>query len=405
MSKVHDDAAAADRERARRRIVWRTTFTAFAFVVLLVAFGAWNHHHRAALAAQALDERRNAIPAIRVKELEPVSGPRQVQLPASTQGFDSATVFARATGYIAERKADIGSRVHAGDLLATIAAPDLDQQLAQARAQLTQLDAALAQANANAELARVTNERTSQLVPRGIASKQQGDTDRQNFSAMTSAVHVAQGNRDAQQAQVSRLEQMTGFERVVAPFDGVITDRQIDVGSLVTADSASGTPLFQISRTNKLRVQVYVPQNAVFGLKVGAEAQVTVPEIPGRTFHGVITRDANALQAGTRTLLTEIDVDNPDGTLFPGLYCNVELSIPRQQPVVVVPSTAIIFDRNGLSASVYEDGVAHLRKLDIVTDNGAEVEVRGGLQGGDRVILNPPADLSDGMHVRLADSK
>jgi RND family efflux transporter MFP subunit len=210
---------------------------------------------------------------------------------------------------------------------------------------------------------------------------------------------VAQAHVVAQQAAVDRLAQLVGFERVVAPFDGVITSRQVDVGSLVTADAASATPLFSIDRTAVLRVQVYVPQEVYFGLKDGEQAEITVPQLPGRVFHGTVARNASALQQSTRTLLAEVDVDNADGMLAAGLYGIVHLDVPRLAPVVMVPSEAVIFDQNGLSAAVYENGAARLRHLDLAADDGAQVEVRAGLRPGDQLILNPPIGLTDGMRV------
>jgi RND family efflux transporter MFP subunit len=213
---------------------------------------------------------------------------------------------------------------------------------------------------------------------------------------------VARANLEAQQAQVNRLEELTGFERVVAPFDGVITSRQVDVGSLVTADASSGTPLFSIARTDVLRVQVYVPQGAFFGLKDGEQAEVTVPELPGRVFQGIVARNAGALQPETRTLLAEVDVNNADGTLTAGLYAIVYLKEPRPNPVILVPSQAVIFDKDGLSAAVYENGEARLRRLDVEADDGAQVAVRAGLNASDQLILNPPIGLVDGMRVATA---
>jgi RND family efflux transporter MFP subunit len=294
---------------------------------------------------------------------------------------------------------DIGSRVHTGDVLAVIAAPDLDQQLAQALAQLVQLQAALVQAQANMDLASRTNSRTERLVREGWTSEQQGDTDRLTSAARIAAVGVAAANVQAQQAQVGRLEQLTGFERVVAPFDGVITSRQVDVGSLVAADANSGTALFSIAHTNVLRVQVYVPQDAFFGLEDGEQAEVTVPELPDRVFHGTVARNASALQPDTRTVLAEVDVNNADGTLTAGLYAIVHLNVPRSHPVVLVPTQAVIFEQEGLSAAVYENGAARLRHLDLLADDGAHVEVRAGLQPGDQLILNPPIGVTDGMRV------
>jgi len=206
----------------------------------------------------------------------------------------------------------------------------------------------------------------------------------------------------AQQAQVGRLEQLTGFERVVAPFDGVITSRQVDVGSLVTANENSGTPLFSIAHTDVLRVQIYVPQDDYFGMKDGDEAEVTVPELPGRLFHGRLARNASALQPDTRTVLAEVNVENKNGALAPGVYTIVHLHEPRQYPVISVPAQAIIMDEDGPQAAVYDKGVVHLRRLDIAADNGATLEVRGGLHAGERVILNPPIGATDGMHATTA---
>jgi RND family efflux transporter MFP subunit len=286
--------------------------------------------------------------------------------------------------------------------LAGIAAPDLDQQLAQARAQLGQMLASLQQAQAARSLADVTNARTSRMVVEGWNSRQQGDQDRSNLLSQNAGVHVAEANITAQQAQVNRLAELTGFEKVVAPFDGVITSRAVDVGALVTADQANGTPLFSIARTNVLRVQVYVPQEYVFALHDGEPATVTVPQLPGRVFHGTVARNAGALAADTRTLLTEVDVDNADNALAPGLYGIVHIEQRRAAPIVSVPSQAIIFNANGLSVAVVQDGHVAIRRLNVLADDGATVEVRDGLKPGDAVILNPPVNLTDGMPVRTS---
>jgi RND family efflux transporter MFP subunit len=376
---------------------------AFIIVAVLVGFGTWGHAQRQTAALETLKQQESEVPTVRVQRVASTDAPSTLDLPGSMEAFDAATVYARATGYIATRNVDIGSRVHAGDTLAVIAAPDLDQQLLQARAQVTQLEAAIAQARANMELANVTNQRTQVLVVQGWQTKQQGDTDRLTYTGQSAAVQVAEANLKAGQAQVSRLEQLTGFEKVVAPFNGIITQRHIDVGSLVTADVNSGTQLFDIAHSDVLRIQIYVPQAAVFGLKDGATAEVRVPEMPGRVFHGTVARNANSLQPGTRTRLTEVDVENSDGTLFPGLYCTVRLFIQLLQPVISIPSQAVIFNKNGLSAAVYENGRVKLRHLDVLADNGAEVQVRAGLNPDDLIILNPPVNISEGMRVSAAD--
>jgi RND family efflux transporter MFP subunit len=391
-----------DTARQRRRLARRLAMGAVLGVLVLVGIGTWTRIARSNGAADALETRRNAIPLVRVVTVKATSTPRMVDLPGNMQAFDSATLYARATGYIAKRNVDIGSRVHKGDVLAVISAPDLDQQLEQARAQLLQMQASLQQAVAQRAFAHVTNQRTSRLVSEGWASRQQGDQDRTTYSTQSAAVGVAQANVAAAQASVDRLVELTGFEKVTAPFDGVITARDVDVGNLVTADATSGTPMFSIAHNDVLRVQVYVPQEDFFGLKDGQDATLTVPQLPGKIFHGRVARNAASLASTTRTLLAEVDVDNRDGALSPGLYGVVHIQEPRQDPIVTVPSQAVIFDKNGLSVAVMEGDHIVLRHLDVAADNGATLDVRAGLHDGDKVILSPPADATDGTKVRTS---
>jgi RND family efflux transporter MFP subunit len=196
------------------------------------------------------------------------------------------------------------------------------------------------------------------------------------------------------------LNQQKAYQNVVAPFDGVITQRNVDVGSLVQADAVSSTFMFTIMQGDVIRTQVYVPQDQAFGLSPGVEATVHVPEIPGRAFPGKVTRIADALQASTRTLLTEIDIPNPDGVLTPGMYCTVELHIPRKTSSFLVPADAVIFNSGGTQVAVIEDGVAHIRQVSVARDFGKEVEISEGVKRGDEVILNPPVDLIDGSKVQ-----
>ena len=386
-------------ERHRRRAGRLIGLVAVSGLAVLVGLGAHTHAQREVSADGTLAAQRDTVPLVRTMVLRAVDTPREIELPGSTQAFDTATLYARATGYIAKRNVDIGSRVRAGTVLAVIAAPDLDQQLAQTRAQLVQLRANVLQAQATVKVAYDNAWRTAQTAKDGWTSQQQADVDRDTLLADAAALAVARANVMAQQAQVNRLVQLTGFEQVVAPFDGVITSRQIDVGSLVAANDNSGTPLFSIAHTDTLRVQIYMPQDDYFGIKDGDKAEVTVPELPGRIFHGRLARNANALQSGTRTVLAEVDVDNKDGALVPGVYTLVHLREPRQYPVIVVPSQAVILGVGGPQVAVYSNGVLHLRQLDIAADNGATIEARRGLHAGDRLILNPPIGATDGVRV------
>ena len=384
----------------RRAVAGLLGFLMVAVVSSFVGFGVWTKSGRDAEAEAVLQTRLNAIPSVRTIIAKAEDTPRAIELTGNMAAFDSATLFARATGYISTRNVDIGSKVRKGDVLAIIAAPDLDQQLLQARAQLEQFEAAVQQSQANADLGQVTNQRTARLVAQGWSSQQQGDQDRLTADSRTAAVAVAKANVLGQRAAVKRLEQLTEFERITAPFDGVVTSRLIDVGSLVTADAASGTSLFSIARTNVLRVQVFVPQAFSFGIKDGDLATATVSELPGHVFRGRVARNAQALSASTRTLLMEVDVDNGDGILSAGLYSIIHLQVHRSYAVINIPSQAVIFNQDGLRTAVVSEGKVELHKIDLDLDNGASVDVRAGLKSGDHVVLSPPANVSDGLRVQ-----
>ena len=398
-------AGAAQRRADRRR--WTGRLPVLGVVLLLVttlAFGAWSHYEQHRQVIATAEQSRDLVPEVRVASVQPGGSIQIVSLPASTSAFAAANVFARASGYLVKREVDIGDRVVEGQLLAEIVAPELDHQISQAEAKLGQLKAALQQAEANRQLAQVTWDRDSPLVSKGWLTAQQGTVDTQTLKAREAAVDVAQANVVAEEAQVQVLHQQKIYQRVVAPFEGVITQRNVDVGSLVQADATSGTFMFTIMQGNVIRTQVFVPQDQAFGLQPGIEAVVHVPEIPNRTFPGKVTRIANALQPGSRTLLTEIDIPNPDGTLSPGIYCTIELHIPRKTPSFRVSADAIIFNEAGLQVAVVENGVVHLRNVTIVRDLGKEVEINSGVKGGDQVILNPAVDLPDGSKVRPGQS-
>jgi RND family efflux transporter MFP subunit len=387
-------------DKPRRRGGWPLGLAVLLGLVAALAFGGWRYisQHRETIATS--EQRRNFVPSVRVAAVRASDGNVLVTLPATTSAFSVANIFARASGYVDKREADIGDRVKEGQLLVEITAPELDHQIAQAEATLGQLNATLQQSQANEELARVTWGRDRPLVEKGWVTAQQGTVDVQTLKAQEAAVGVAQANVAAQQAQLQVLHQQKVYQRVVAPFDGVITQRNVDVGALVQADATSGTFMFTIMQSNVIRTQVYVPQDQAFGLRPGIDAVVRVPEIPNRTFPGKVTRIADALAPGTRTLLTEVDIPNPDGTLTAGMYCTIELHIPRKTPSLLVPANAIIFNRDGLQVAVIEDGVAHIRKISVARDLGTEVEVRDGVKPGDQVILNPPVDLVEGSKVQ-----
>jgi RND family efflux transporter MFP subunit len=347
------------------------------------------------------EQERDFVPSMRVAPVVASPGTVSVTLPGTTAAFAAANIYARATGYIAKRNVDIGDRVEAGDLLAQLAVPELDDQISQNEATLNQLRAALTQAEANLKLAQVTWDRDRPLVGEGWATQQQGTVDIQTVKAQEAAVAAAQHNVTAQENLLKRLRQDLEYASVVAPFDGVITQRNVDVGSLVQGNATSGTFMFEIMHKDVIRIWVYVPQNAAFGVAPGVDAVVRVPELPGNEFQGKVTRIADAQQSDTRTLLTEIDLSNPDGALRSGVYCTVELKIPRRSVSFVVPADAIIFNRDGLQVAVVNDGKAEIRKVTVTRDFGTQVEVDTGVKKGDQVILNPPVNLVDGDKVQV----
>ncbi len=278
--------------------------------------------------------------------------------------------------------------------------PELDEQISQNEATLEQLKAAVQKAEANATLAQATWGRDKPLLRDGWVTGHQGDIDLQTVKADEAAVSVAQANVVAQERLLRVLRQNRAYALVVAPFDGIITQRNVDVGALVQGNENTGTFMFEIMQKDVIRVWVYVPQDAAFGVARGADAIVRVPELPDREFPGKVTRIADALQSGTRTLLTEIDIPNPDGALPPGIYCSVELKVPRKTPSFTIPAEALLFNRDGLQAAVVKDGKAEIRTVRVARDLGTRVEVDAGLRAGERVILNPPVTLVNGSKVQ-----
>jgi RND family efflux transporter MFP subunit len=363
-----------------------------------LGIGGWRHHQADLDAAATAQQIRTFVPNVRVAAVRDSASKITVSLPATTTAFEAATIFARTSGYIEKRSVDIGDRVKAGDLLAEITAPELDHQIVQAKATLAQNRATLQQTQASRDLADVTNARDSKLVKQGWLTLQQGDNDRLTLAAQQAAVGVAESNIAAQEAQIRVLEQEKAYQRVVAPFDGVITQRNIDNGSLVQSQS---TFMYTLQHPDVIRTQLYVPQDAAFGVTPGVDAVVHVPEIPNRSFPGTVTRIASALQPGSRTLLTEVDVQNPDGLLSPGIYCTVELLIPRKTPSMIIPADAVVFDENGQHVAVVENGTVHLQKITVARDFGTEVEVHEGVKPGDQVILNPMVNLVEGSKVAV----
>ncbi len=324
---------------------------------------------------------------LRVEVVTPRAGSsdRALSLPGSVQPLEETTIYARASGYVRKWYVDIGDKVKEDQVLAELDTPELDQELEQARAQLTQAQAQLVQSKANRELSGANLQRYKQLAPSGVVSMAELD-QRQAMARVDEAnVAVADAAIAAQQANIRRLTQLKSFARVTAPFAGTVTQRTIEIGSLVSA--GNGQPMFKISTTDPARVFVQVPQDMAPGVRPGVPATVTIREFPGRTFAGTVARAAGALDAATRTMNTEVRVPNGDGTLLAGMYAQVAFTLPSPHRIFELPATALMSDAHGVRVAVVDE-TSTLRLVPIVVerDTGPTVLIASGLTGKERVI-------------------
>ena len=340
-----------------------------------------------ALAAQT-DE--NAIPTVNVMHPKMGAPQNEIVLPGNMQAFNDSPIYARTNGYLKKWYVDIGAHVKAGQLLADIETPEVDQQLDQARADLNT-------AQANMQLSQITAQRYQGLAQSDSVSKQDVDNATSDFAAKKAMVASAQSN-------VGRLEELQSFEKIYAPFDGVITARNTDIGHLINSGAGSpATELFHIAAVQTLRVYVNVPQQYSPAAKPGLTADLTLQEFPGRRFHGTLVRTADSIDLASRTLLVEVDVKNPTGELLPGAYVQVHLKVPSGSPALILPVSALIFRSDGLQVGMVPNGgnKAQLVNITLGRDMGNEVEVVSGLQADDLVIVNPPDSLISGELVRI----
>ena len=332
---------------------------------------------------------RVAIPTVAVAVPDDRGRRTTIDLPGRLEAYSQAQLYARVSGYLKEWKADIGTPVKAGQLLAEIEAPDLDQQIMQA-------EAGLSSAQANAELASQTLQRGQSLVTSGAVSKQ--DLDRRSADSANQ-----QGLVKSAQANLSRLRVLERYKQIVAQFDGLVTVRTTDVGALITAGSGGGPALFVVSDTSRLRAYVNVPQNYVPSVKVGTKAQIAVPEYPGKTFTATVEASAQAVDIASGTTRMLLVVDNRDGALMTGAFATVRLELPNPEAAIHVPASALIFDQGGLRvATVGPDDRVVLKPVTIARDLGKEVQIATGLTAEDRVIETPPDGIASGDQVRIA---
>ena len=361
-------------------------------VVVLLAIGVVAHGV-ASRAAQSARLRQltaaEALPTVAVVTPIRVASHATLELPGRLQAYIRAPIYARVPGYLKSWSHDIGSKVKAGEVLAVIETPDLDQQLRQARANLSV-------AEANAKLAQISADRWQSLAGTDAVARQ--DVDQRTFTWNADIAQVKSAR-----AYVDLLVTEEGFKRLIAPFDGVVTARYTDIGDLINAGSAGGAELFEVSDTTKLRVYVDVPQNYVPSVPPGTQATISVPEHPGKTYRATVEASAQAVIPDTGTTLMELIVDNRAAELMPGDFASVRLQIASANQVLSVPSSALIFNAQGLSvATVDADDRVLLKPVAVERDQGSTIQLSAGLTTHDRVIENPPDGISDGAEVRLA---
>ena len=375
-----------------RTVPRRLRLVGGAFLLLALALVAYGLLSRAAQTSRLHDlTEAQAVPTVSVVTPTHVENSSGLDLPGRLEAYIRAPIYARVPGYLKSWKHDIGSKVKAGDVLAEIDTPDLDQQLAQARADLSV-------AQANAKLAQISAERWQSLASTDAVAKQ--DVDQRTF---TWDANIAQVK--AAQANVDRLIAEEGFKRLIAPFDGIVTARDTDIGALINVGAAGGAQLFVVSETEKLRIYVNVPQNYVPSVPPGTKATITVPEHPGRIYSGTVEDSAQAVNPSTGTTLMQLIVDNSAGEMMPGDYASIHLQIAAVAQVLSVPSSSLIFDAKGLSiATVGSDNRVLVKPVIVGRDLGAVIELASGLSPNDRVIQNPPDGIGSGAEVRLAVS-
>jgi len=394
----------------------RTTIAALLLGVLAlfgIAFVAGYlplQQREATLRAEA-DAQERGLPRLAVIRVGRGTDRNEIKLPGTMQALTEAPILARTDGYLKRRLVDIGDRVRAGQVVAEIDAPELDQQIHQAEASVGQAEAAtdqaqanLEQGKANRELARITAERTKMLTARGIAPLQEGDQSQAQLSAqdanvraLEKAILAQRSNLVAGKANLARLQELQGYRLVKAPFDGVITLRNVDVGALVSTGS---TLLYRLAQIGTLRTYINVPQSQVNSVRAGQAAALTVSHFPGRSFRGIVARTANALDPATRTMLVEVDVPNADGALFPGTYAEVDLSGAQVNAPLVVPAAALVFRTDGAQVAVVQaDQTVHLQKITVGRDYGDRVEILQGLTEGATILAAPGDAAREGARI------
>ena len=387
MSPEEATESKAAEPKVSRRGLRLAGIAAAAIAVAIVAVGITSRKMADAKLSQWAEDQ--AVPVVAVANPDTRTRVTTLELPGRLEAYAQAQIFARVSGYIKDWKADIGAPVKAGQLLAEIDAPDLDQQIMQAQADL-------ASAQANALLSKTTLDRGQSLIPSGAIS-------RQDLDQRTADAGNKQGLVKSQQANLDRLRVLEKYKRIEAPFDGLVTARATDVGALINAGSGGGPALFVVSDIGKLRAYVNVPQNYVPSIKIGTKAKLSVPEYPGRTFLATVEASSQSVDVASGTTRMLLIVDNSSGELMTGAFVSVRLELAGPNNPVTIPASALIFDQGGLRvATVVADGRVALKTVTISRDLGKDIEIATGLDATDRVVTTPPDGIAAGDQVRIA---
>lgn len=371
-------------------IRWLALAIALIMTAALLASGIWSRLKASRnLGVETLQVAVTAVSVVSPKQTAPA---QEIILPGNAQPFISSPIYARTNGYLKNWYADIGAHVKQGQLLAVIDAPEVDQQLAQSLSNLNT-------AKANLALAEITKNRYLELIKTNAVAQQDVDNAVGSYNANEAIV-------EADQANVRELQALQSFEKIYAPFDGVVTARNTDIGDLIDSGSSGGvkTDMFHIAQPGTLRVYVNVPEEYSQGVKVGMTANLVLAEFPGRNFQGKLVRTAEAINVTTRTLLIEIDVDNPSGRLFTGSYAEVHLKVPTQASTYLLPVNTLIFRSEGLQVGIVKDGKVALSTVTPGHDLGNEIEIVAGLKANDQVIIDPPDSLVSGQQVQIVQA-
>jgi len=378
------------RAQRRSRKGWLIALAIFLVFALLLAMGILQRlHTSAALRTETADM---AVPTVSVVTPQRSAPSQEIVLPGNVQPYVTAPIFSRTNGYLQAWYFDIGAHVKKGQLLAVIATPEVDQQLGQSRSNLST-------AEANLRLAEITKNRYQGLLKSNAVSQQDVDNAVGTYNANKSIV-------EADQANVKQLEALQSFEKIYAPFDGIITARNTDVGALVDSGSSGGvkTDLFHLSQVDRLRVYVNVPEEYSQATTSGLAAELTLSEFPGTAFTGRLVRTSEAINYDTRTLLAEVDVKNPTGKLLSGSYAEVHFKVPGTISTYILPTETLLFRKEGLRVAIVKDGKAQLLPVTAGRDFGNTIEIVSGLQGNESVIVSPPDSTVDGEKVQLAQA-